>query len=236
METARLEVAEVEALAAIPGLAHGFERRGDSSRDENRDATRARATRRLQATGRLFLMRQVHGACVVEAPWEERPEADAAIATGQGLVLGVETADCLPILLVDPMRRAVGAVHAGWRGTASEVAMRAVESLRAQGSRSEDLVAALGPAIGPCCYEVGDELRPAFDRWGGDLFRPGPRGRPHLDVRAANRRQLLSAGLRDERIHDVAQCTSCRRDLYHSYRRDGPNGGRMISFVGFRVS
>jgi hypothetical protein len=181
-------------------------------------------------------MRQVHGTRVVEAPWEERPEADAAIARGDGLVLGVETADCLPILLVDPARRAVGAVHAGWRGTASEVAMRAVESLRAQGSRSEDLVAALGPAIGPCCYEVGDELRPAFDRWGGDLFRPGPRGRPHLDVRAANRRQLRAAGLREERIHDVAQCTSCRGDLYHSYRRDGPNGGRMISFVGFRVS
>src|SRR5262249_14261537 len=149
--------------------------------------------------------------------------------------LGVETADCLPILLVDPGRRRVGAVHAGWRGTASGVAMRAVEALVAQGSRPEDLLAALGPGIGPCCYEVGDELPSALGGWGAALFRPGARGRPPLDVRTANRRQLLSAGLRDERVADVDECTSCRRDVYHSYRRDGAEGGRMISFVGFRA-
>ena len=102
------------------------------------------------------------------------------------------------------------------------------------GSRPEDLLAALGPGIGPCCYEVGDELREAFGTAGAGVFRPGPNGRPHLDVRAANVRQLLDAGLRPGAIHHVADCTRCRADLYHSYRRDGKAAGRMISFVGFR--
>ena len=102
------------------------------------------------------------------------------------------------------------------------------------GSRPEDLLAALGPGIGPCCYEVGDELREAFGASGAGFFRPGPNGRLHLDVRAANARQLLDAGLRPGAIHHVADCTRCRADLYHSYRRDGKAAGRMISFVGFR--
>ena len=110
----------------------------------------------------------------------------------------------------------------------------AVEALRAAGSRPDELLAAVGPGIGPCCYEVGDELRAAFGEDGSEIFRPGPRGRPHLDVRAANRRQLVAAGVRPERIEDVDECTYCRGDLYHSYRRDGPGAGRMISFVGFR--
>jgi hypothetical protein len=180
-------------------------------------------------------MKQVHGTQVLRAPWEGTPEGDAAIAGEAGWILGVETADCLPLLLVDPRRRAVAAVHAGWRGTAAGVARRAVEALRDGGSRSADLLAALGPGIGPCCYEVGDELRAAFGPRGSELFRPGPRGRPHLDVREANRRQLLEAGLVPERMHDVDECTYCREDLYHSYRREGAGAGRMISFVGFRL-
>ena len=127
----------------------------------------------------------------------------------------------------------MAAAHAGWRGTAAGVAARAVEALAARGSRPEDLVAALGPAVGACCYEVGEELREAFGPSGAAFFRPGTRGRPHLDVRAANVRQLLDAGLRPDAVHHVADCTRCRADLYHSYRRDGRAAGRMISFVGF---
>jgi len=234
METALLRAVKVPALAAIPGLVHGFEQRLGSKHSESREASRERVGRGLAAFGRLLLLKQVHGARVLHAPWEGMPEADAATARDAGLFLGVETADCLPLLLVDPKRGALGVAHAGWRGTAAGVATRAVEALVSQGSRPEDLLAALGPAIGPCCYEVGDELRPAFEEWGGDLFRTGARGRPHLDVRTANRRQLRGAGLREEHIHEVAECTFCRADLYHSYRRDGPGGGRMISFVGFR--
>ena len=97
----------------------------------------------------------------------------------------------------------------------------------------EDVVAALGPAIGACCYEVGDEVREAFGPQGAAFFRPGPNGRPHLDIRAANVKQLLDAGVSPGRIHHVADCTFCRADVYHSFRREGRGAGRMVNFVGF---
>ncbi len=221
----------VPAFAAIPGLVHGFGRRAE--RAETRDETRSRVARTLEPAGSLFLLKQVHGTRVVAAPWDGTPEADAAVAEEPGLLLGIKTADCLPILLVDPRRRAVAAAHAGWRGTAAGVALRAVEALVARGSRASDLLAALGPAIGSCCYEVGEELRDVFAEEAEHVLRPGPRGRPHLDLREANTRQLLRAGLAGLSLFQLAECTRCHADRYHSYRRDGPGAGRMISFVGF---
>jgi hypothetical protein len=217
----------------VPGLVHGFEQRLGPAGWEERDATRRRVASALERSGRLLLLKQVHGASVRRAPWSGRPEADAAVAEAPGLLLGIETADCLPILIVDPVRRAVAAAHAGWRGTAAGVARAAVAALVESGSRTEDLLAATGPGIGPCCYEVGDELRAAFGEGGAEYFRPGPRGRPRLDVRAANERQLREAGIPEAHIHRVDDCTRCRADLYHSYRREGNAAGRMISFVGF---
>jgi YfiH family protein len=230
-----LRAVTVPALDRVPGLVHGFEQRTSLTAAETREESRRRVATALHDRGRLYLLRQVHGATVVKAPWEGTPEADGSIADGPGLLLGIETADCLPVLLVDPVRRAVSAAHAGWRGTAAGVAGKAALALVAAGSRPADLVAALGPSIGPCCYEVGDELREAFGPAGATFFRPGSRGRPHLDVRAANLRQLLAAGLREDRIHHVPDCTACRPDLYYSYRRDGAHGGRMISFIGWRA-
>jgi YfiH family protein len=228
-----LRTATVPALSVIPGLVHGFERRAPGDGAETREESHARVARALDGSGRLLLLKQVHGAAVVEAPWDGMPEADASVAARPGWLLGIQTADCLPVLLVDPRRRLVAAAHAGWRGTAAGVAARAVAALAARGSRPEDLVAALGPGIGACCYEVGDEVREAFSPSGAAFFRPGPSGRPHLDVRAANVRQLLDAGLVPGALHHVADCTRCRADLYHSWRRDGGAAGRMISFVGF---
>jgi YfiH family protein len=229
-----LRAATVRALHAVPGLVHGFEQRGPVDLNEPGEESRARVARALEDAGRLLFLRQVHGAAVVEAPWDEAPLADAAVAVAPGLLLGIQTADCLPILLVDPKRSFVAAAHAGWRGTAKGVAARAVESLVARGSRPEDLVAAIGPCVGPCCYEVGDEVREALGPSGAGFFRPGPNGRPHLDLRAANAQKLLDAGLRREALHHTADCTRCRPELYHSFRRDGRRCGRMISFVGFR--
>jgi polyphenol oxidase len=223
-------MATVPQLAAIPGLVHGFEQRRPEGGAETREEGRARLAAALAAKGRLLLLKQVHGCAVQAAPWNGRPEADAAVADRPGLLLGIETADCLPVLIVDPWRRAVAAAHAGWRGTAAGVARAAVDALVASGSDPADLLAALGPGIGPCCYEVGDELK---DKFSPAFFRPGPRGRPHLDVRAANRHQLEEAGLRAEGIHSVDHCTYCQPDLYHSYRREGRGAGRMINFVGF---
>ncbi len=223
--------ATVPLLRSVPGLAHGFERRAVEG--ETREATRARVSAGLAGVGRLHLLSQVHGAVVREAPWQGRPEGDAAVTAAPGVLLGIETADCMPVLLVDPVARRVAAAHAGWRGTAAGVVVQALRAMTDAGSRIADILVALGPAIGACCYEVGDELRAVFGAAGACFFTPGPRGRPHLDVRAANRAQLERAGISPERIADLAECTACRADLYHSYRRDGPGGGRMISFVGW---
>lgn len=228
-----LRFASVPALDAVPGLVHGFERRRGEAFEESRAEGRARVAQALSSSGRLHLLRQVHGCAVQAAPWEGTPDADASIASEPGVLLGIETADCLPVLLVDPVRRAVGAAHAGWRGTAARVAPAAVAAMAAAGSRPSDLVAALGPSIGVCCYEVGADVEEAFGPEGARFFRPGPRGRAHVDVRAANRAQLLAAGLRGERIHDVLDCTYCGVG-YFSYRRDGKGAGRMINFVGWR--
>jgi YfiH family protein len=228
-----LRTASVPALSAVPGLVHGFEQRSPGEPFETLDASHARVSEALRESGWLLLLKQVHGTAVAFAPWEEEPEADAAVAVSPGWLLGIQTADCVPILLVDPARRLVAAAHAGWRGTAKGVAAGAVTALAARGSRPEDLLAALGPAIGPCCYEVGEEVREAFPPSGAAFFRPGPNGRPHLDLRAANARQLVAAGLRPQALHHVADCTRCRADLYPSYRRDGRGAGRVISFVGF---
>jgi len=228
-----LRTATLPAFAAITGLVHGFEQRPPSDGPETREESHARVARALASHGRLLLLKQVHGVAVAEAPWDGTPEADAAFTASAGLLLGIQTADCFPLLVVDPRRRLAAAAHAGWKGTAKGIASRTVFALVARGSDARDLVAALGPGIGPCCYEVGEELRPALGPAGAPFFRPGPNGRPHLDLRAANARQLLDAGLRPEAIHHVDECTRCRADLYPSFRRDGRAAGRMISFVGF---
>jgi len=233
--TSMLEgIGSVAALSAVPRLRHGFGRRAPGPSPESREETARRVGAGLDAGERLLLLRQVHGTSVASAPWDTPPEADAAIAAEPGLVLGIQTADCLPLLLVDPRHESVAAVHAGWRGTAAGVTRQAVRALVARGSRPRELLAALGPGIGPCCYEVGEELRDAFGPEGAEFFRPGRNGRPHLDLRAANLRQLLDEGLEPEAIHQIPDCTRCRPELYHSFRREGRGGGRMISFVGYR--
>jgi hypothetical protein len=223
----------VPALEAIDGLVHGFERRLASAGTETREAGRHRLQDALAASGRLLFLRQVHGSAVALAPWDCPPEADAALAERPGLLLGIEAADCLPVLLVDPRRRVVAAAHAGWRGTAAGIARRAVEELHRRGSALADLHAALGPAIGVCCYEVGDDLLVAFGDGVERYLSRGPRRRWHLDLRSANVDQLRAAGLDADRIHLVPDCTRCQPDLYHSYRRDGPGTGRMVNWVGF---
>ncbi|HEV7499911.1 MAG TPA: peptidoglycan editing factor PgeF [Vicinamibacteria bacterium] len=225
-----LRTVSVPALEAIPGLVHGFEQRLGPAGWEDHDETRRRVSAALAGSGHLHLLKQVHGCRVETAPWEGRPEADAAVSDEAGEILGIETADCQPVLLVDPVARRVAAAHAGWRGTAAGVTRAAVAALVARGSRPADILAALGPAIGVCCYEVGPELRESF---AAEFFQPGPGVKLHLDVRAANVRQLEQAGIAPAHIYHVADCTRDRPDLYHSYRRDGKGAGRMISFVGF---
>lgn len=216
-------------LEAVPGLVHGFGQRFPGTRAAGRDAVRTV----FQDRGEVFFLNQVHGRVLARAPWSEPPSADASLTTAAGVFLAVETADCLPVLIVDPAGRRAAAVHAGWRGTVARVCEAAVEALVKEGSHPGRLLAVLGPSIGACCYEVGAEVEAAFGSDGREFLVAGSHDRKHLDVAAANRAQLLGAGLDPAHIENLALCTRCREDLFFSYRRDGAHAGRMLSVVGF---
>jgi YfiH family protein len=226
-----MEDARIAAWSTVPRLVHGFGRRAEHI--ETRDETRSRVAQARHEDGRLQLLSQVHGTTLVVAPCADTPTADAVATVERGAILGIETADCLPVLFIDVRTGRAAAAHAGWRGTAAAIAGRVVEWFVARGSSPGDLQVALGPCIGPCCYEVGDELRPQFAEADRRFFVAGPAGRPHLDVRGINVLQLEAAGVPRANIAHVDECTHCRPDLYCSYRRDGRTG-RMISYVGWR--
>jgi YfiH family protein len=167
-------------------------------------------------------LRQVHSARVVDAAPGECGEGDALIVERPGLAALVRVADCVPVLLAGGGRAA--AVHAGWRGIAAGVVEAAVERLGAPE------LAWIGPAIGPCCYEVGPEVAQAVEAASRPgLARAGPRGRPHLDLGAAVATQLARAGV--ARIVQLAHCTRCRPEWLASYRRDGAAAGRNLAWI-----
>lgn len=223
----------------LPWLVHGFTTpaAGDFTRGRADDAQTARA---IQATSmRLRTLRQIHSNRLIALNGEQKsarstadPEADGLITSHTGEIVGVRTADCVPILLINRPNRVVAAVHAGWRGAAAAIARRAVESASAEfACRPEDLEAAIGPAIGPCCFEVGEEVAAQFDP---SLIHSN--AKPHIDLIEANRRQLIQAGLRGERIRHSGICTFCAPQRFYSYRRQGAASGRMLAFVGIRDS
>jgi YfiH family protein len=151
-------------------------------------------------------------------------EGDALLENSGGAVVAVKTADCVPILLADERTRAVAAVHAGWRGTEAGIVSGAVRMMAERfGTRPGDVHAAIGPAIGACCYEVGAEV---MERFGGQ-------GRGRLDLAEENRRQLLECGVTGNRIYASNLCTMCRTEEFFSFRRDADTG-RMYSFAGIR--
>jgi len=218
----------------LPGLVHGFDMGASAAPGVERETGRSRIRAALEGEGAVYFLTQVHGSAILDAPWAGAPEGDGGLARQAGQIIAIETADCVPLLLADPEARLVAGVHAGWRGTAAAIAARGVAALIAAGARARRLVAVLGPSIGPCCYEVGEELR---ERFGSEaLFHVGPRGRSHLDLGAANEAQLLAAGMDPERIHRVPVCTCCDPTRPPSYRRDGPGCGRIVSYVGWRRS
>jgi YfiH family protein len=155
-------------------------------------------------------------------------------------MLGVQTADCVPVLLADTRNRAVGAFHAGWRGTLAGIVEHGVGRMREEfGSRPEDLTAAIGPAIRPCCFAIGEEVRAAFTGafpYAPELFHHAG-AQLYADLHEANRRQLLAAGVAAETIHIVAECTACSRmpdgrRKYFSHRAERGRTGRMLSVIG----
>ena len=205
-----------ESWSVIPGLRHGFLSGGVEPSDE------------------VLLARQVHGTRIVTATAGERPEADGLVTATPGTFVGVVTADCAPILLVAPHRRVAAAVHAGWRGTAAGIVTAALSHLRAQFDvEPHDLEASIGPAIGPCCYEVGPEVRAAFRAASGETTAAAwsrRRDRDVLDLRHAIRVLLDAAGVANVSV--LGPCTRCSPS-YCSYRRDGDAAGRQVSFIGW---
>lgn len=187
------------------------------------------------ADARLITVNQVHGASVlvVDEGSEGGGDHDALVTARSGVLIAVKTADCTPILLLDPVRRAAGAVHAGWRGTAGLIAARAVETMRGEfGTDPEDLVAVIGPAIGACCYQVGDDVAHAFSNALGDAFCRERGGALHADMRGANRRALEMAGVRPSNVRSIDLCTKCNPELFFSHRRDSGKTGRHLNFIG----
>jgi len=281
-----IDVLHSDGLATISWLVHGFSTRmGGFSKvyggnalnlgftpqdlrttvERNRRAlTAAAGAKNGRAIWPMITLRQIHSDLIhgiAEGP-KELLAGDGLVTCTPGILMAIQTADCLPIILADPTRDAVGVFHAGWRGTIKRIVEKGVgEMQRWFGSRPGDLKAAIGPGIRGCCYQVGPEVRSAFDsqfNYATALFRetketheirerypllfmtaraPGHSELPKkifLDLAEANRRQLLDAGLAANNIFDLGLCSSCRVDLFFSHRAEKGATGRMMAVVGIR--
>lgn len=178
------------------------------------------------------ILRQIHSDVICDAQEvkDGQREGDCLVTQQPNLSLGVRTADCVPILLAHRQTRAVAAVHAGWRGTSARIAFQAVQRLLKYGGEASDLCASIGPSIRACCYQVSPEVASRFAPWPSSISYPsGPK--PHIDLATANVLQLTEAGVPPEWIFDSQLCTSCRFDLFFSFRRDPANPGRMLSVI-----
>lgn len=234
-------------LSAVPGVFHGFTLReggvspapynslnlgqtfgaGD---DPANVAQNVEKVRQVLGASRVVKVRQVHGDRVVDvADAGPAVEADGMVSSVPGAALCVLVADCVPVVLSRRDGTAVAAVHAGWRGAVARIASQAVRRLG-----TADVVAALGPSIGPCCFEVGAEVVTAAVAVGGaDVVSTGPRGRPHVDLWAVVKADLVSAGMRPEHVDVLGVCTVCDTRCF-SHRREHGNTGRMGGLVGRR--
>jgi polyphenol oxidase len=282
----KLNILRASHLNKIPWLVHGFSTRlggfsrayrGDAlnlgfTKDDSKAAVernRAAFLQGLDTSGGpkippLVTLRQIHSDIIrfVDSPAEKQLAGDGLITATPGLLLGIQAADCLPIMLVDPRHRAVGVFHAGWRGTLKRIVEKGVGEMRRRfGSRPQDLKAAIGPSIQDCCYEVGAEVREKFESqfaYTAKVFReveesdpvrekypmlfltaraPGHSVLPKkifLDLVEANRQQLLATGVPAKSIKASPLCTNCHTDLLFSYRAEKGKTGRMMGVVGVR--
>ncbi len=282
----RLKTLQAPALKQIPWLVHGFSTRSGGftsvygrktlnlgfTKDDSRDNVEKNRTRLLLSIGAadgrrpwpLVSLRQIHSDLihVIQSPEPARLTGDGLITNAPGIALAVMTADCLPVLLVDRKNRAVGAFHAGWRGTVQRIAEKGLGIMHREfDTRPQDVLAAIGPGIHYCCYEVGEELREQFRSqfaYADDLFHevkhfdlvhekypllfmnmraPGHGDqciKLHLDLREANRRQLLDAGVPKNQITALDHCTSCDPSMFFSHRAEKGRTGRMMAVIGIK--
>lgn len=265
----------VPGWAQISWLRHGFSTRaggvttvyggkslnlGWTKEDDPAAVTENRRlmVQKIAPSMKLVTVRQVHGNHVERVRGEDALagrletregkavlEGDGLVTNAPGVLLAAGTADCVPVLIVDPVRRAVGGFHAGWRGTVARIVEKGVEAMRREyGSRAGDLKAAIGPSIGPCCYTVGDEVWKRFMEefpYGAELFHKmdveGGTPALRVDLWEANRRQLIETGLPVESITVLGECTACMLDAsggpkYFSHRAQAGRTGRMLNVIG----
>ena len=282
----KVQILQSARLQRMPWLVHGFSTRGAGvsriyggkalnlgfTAQDSRVAVERNRQIFLEelgvARGRnrwpLISLRQIHSDLIfrVDRTSEETQAGDGLITDTPGLLIAVQTADCVPIILVDRKRRSVGVFHAGWRGTVKRIAEKGVGEMRKYfGSEPKDVLAAIGPGVQACCYDVGEEVRSKFlaqFSYAESLFRevkesdpvrekypllflsaraPGHSDLPtklFLDLREANKRQLMDAGLPARNIDDAFPCTACHTDLLFSYRAEKGVTGRMMAAVGIR--
>ncbi len=234
----------IPALARIETIRHAFTTRRNRLGERTNgiklpDDWNAVAAMFGIAPDRVVTVNQVHGSDIVLVDAQnyrsvKTLQADAMITRAPGIAIGVETADCVPLLLVDLARRSVAAVHAGWKSTVRNIVALTIKKMQDEfGSDPAEMIAAIGPAIGPECYEVDEPVmgpvREAFPFW-KEIATPRTAGRWNLDLVQANRKELLLAGLPERNIHALGLCTSCRRDLFYSYRAEGRTG-RGLSVI-----
>ncbi len=215
-------------------------REGDSKENVERNWEITAAAFHFRVS-RFFMIQQVHGDRVVVAEetgsglGDSPLQCDAVLTAVRGTAIGIKTADCVPVLLVDPVRKVIGAVHAGWRGTALKIVARTIGVMEQRFScRPEDILAAIGPSIGPCCYQVDDLVFsfPAGDSGWKQAFQAcAEGGKWMLDLPLANRLQLLEAGIPLQNIASSGLCTACRKDLFFSHRAEKGVTGRQLNFI-----
>lgn len=282
----KLQILQADSLSRVPWLVHGFSTRGNGTsqcyggkslnlgftKEDARESVERNRGLFLQGAGAadgskpwpLISLRQIHSDVihVVESPKSVRLVGDGLITNLPRIALGVLTADCFPVLLVDTRNQAVGAFHAGWRGTAQRIAEKGVGAMRREyGTQPEDVQAAIGPGIHKCCYAIGEEVRSQFEsqfNYADELFheqyspdpirekypllflnvRPPGHGdtatKLYLDIMEANRRQLLKAGVPEAQISVLDNCTSCGTQSFFSHRAQNGLTGRMMALVGIR--
>lgn len=283
----QLQVLQVPELKEIVWLAHGFSTRhaGNSTayggrslnlgftREDTRDSVEKNRRALLLAIGAadneipwpLITVKQIHSDLVqvVRSRTSDQFTGDGMVTSLPGIALAIQTADCFPILLVDRKNRAIGAFHAGWRGTVKRIVEKGLGIMRREyGSLPEDIQAAVGAGIQRCCYEVGEEVRSQFESqfsYGSELFHEVFSSNPvkekypllfmnarapghgdmgpkfHLDLREANRRQLVQSGVPASQITALDDCTSCNVDKFFSHRAEKGVTGRMMAVIGMRA-
>jgi YfiH family protein len=184
----------------------------------------------------VIVPQQVHGnRCVTikgGGPLKKRYEGDTILTDRKDVLLTVSVADCLPVFLVEPKRKVVGLVHAGWRGTLLGIARQTMMRANTEfGCDPRDFTILLGPAIQKCCYEISEGIALLFD---GDFLVRVPGQRPKLDLPSANLKQFLNCGVERRNVFGSNECTCCHKEMFDSFRRDGDKAGRMIAFLGIK--